>query len=59
MGAQFTLADVVMAPYVERLDHLTLSGLWNPARPRVGKWFRRLRSRPSFAEAFDAFQPLD
>lgn len=59
MGAQFTLADVVMAPYVERLDRLTLSGLWNPERPLVGEWFRRLRSRPSFAEALDAFQPLD
>lgn len=59
MGKQFTLADVVMAPYIERLDRLTLSGFWVPGRPRVGEWLRALRSRPAFAKAFDAFQPHD
>jgi glutathione S-transferase len=58
MGAQFTLADVVMAPYVERLDRLTLAGFWQD-RPRVGDWLRRLKARPSFVTAFDAFQPHD
>jgi glutathione S-transferase len=59
MGDQFTLADVVMAPYIERLDRLTLSGLWDNDRPRVGAWLKRLKSRPSFVAAFDKFQPLD
>ena len=59
MGEQFTLADVVMAPYVERADRLTLSGLWDPQRPRVGQWFKALKARPSFAKAFDEFQPND
>lgn len=59
MGEQFTLADVVMAPYVERLDRLTLSGLWEPQRPRVGQWFKALKARPSFVKAFDEFQPND
>ena len=59
MGEQFTLADVVMAPYIERLDRLTLSGFWQPARPRVGAWLERLKARPSFAAAFDAFRPHD
>jgi glutathione S-transferase len=59
MGDDFSLADVMMAPYIERLDRLTLSGLWVPERPAVGEWFRRLKSRPSFSEALDAFQPHD
>ena len=59
MGDQFTLADVVMAPYIERLDRLSLSGMWDNDRPRVGAWLKRLKARPSFAAAFDAFQPLD
>jgi glutathione S-transferase len=59
MGEQFTLADVVMAPYIERLDRLTLAGFWGDHRPRVGKWLRALKARSSFAEAFDAFQPHD
>lgn len=58
MGEQFTLADVVMAPYVERLDRLTLAGFWQD-RPRVGDWLRRLKARPSFVRAFDEFQPHD
>ena len=58
MGEQFTLADVVMAPYVERLDRLTLAGFWQ-GRPRVGDWLRRLKARPSFVRAFDSFQPHD
>ena len=59
MGEQFTLADVIMAPYIERLDRLTLAGFWDDRRPRVGNWLRMLKARPSFAEAFDAFQPHD
>ena len=59
MGQQFTLADVVMAPYIERLDRLTLSGFWLSHRPRVGEWLHALKSRPAFAKAFDAFQPHD
>ena len=59
MGEQYTLADVVMAPYVERLDRLTLSGFWEPNRPHVGAWFRRLKARPAFVQAFDEFRPLD
>lgn len=59
MGRDFTIADIVMAPYVERLDRLTLSGLWADTRPHVAEWFRALRSRPAFGKAFDDFQPND
>jgi glutathione S-transferase len=59
MGKEFSLADVVMAPYIERLDRLTLRGFWMPSRPRVGEWLRAIKARPSFVKAFDEFQPHD
>ena len=41
MGDAFTIADIVLAPYMARLDYLTLLGVWTgePARRRgvVGK----------------------
>jgi len=49
-GAQYTLADVNMAPFIERIDHLpgyTLSRDW----PRVADWLARLRARPAFTAA--------
>lgn len=57
-GAQFTLADIALIPYIERLDRLGFSRFWNPARPRVGAWLERIRARPSFATAITAYAPV-
>lgn len=57
VGSQFTLADVALAPYVERLDRLGLSRLWENARPHVARWFSRVRERASFKAAFDPYEP--
>jgi glutathione S-transferase len=57
-GDQFTLADIAVIPYIERLDRLGLSRFWNPARPKVGAWLARMRARPSFAAAITAFAPV-
>jgi len=49
-GAQYTLADVNMAPFIERMDGLPgycLSRDW----PRVADWLARLRARPAFTAA--------
>lgn len=48
LGRQFTLADIELIPYVNRLDVLGLSGMWTRSRPRVGEWFARIKERPSF-----------
>ncbi len=48
-GDNFTFADIAMTPYVNRLDMMSLSGMWEPGRlPRVADWFQRIRARPSF-----------
>src|SRR5215813_560897 len=43
----YTLADAEMTPYVERIDRLGLSGMWEN-RPKVADWFARIKARPSF-----------
>jgi len=49
-GDQYTLADVSLTPYVNRLEMLGLSGMWSN-RPRVSDWFDRIRARANFKSA--------
>ncbi|MDE0058482.1 MAG: glutathione S-transferase family protein [Defluviicoccus sp.] len=49
-GDSYSLADIGMTPYVNRLAMLGMEGFWD-ARPRVAGWFARIRARPSFAPA--------
>lgn len=58
-GEEFSLADISLTPYVERLNRLGLSPMWEPHRPRVADWFARIRARPSFDRAYTAFEPED
>jgi glutathione S-transferase len=49
-GNQLSLADIALAPYVNRLDMLSMTSLWaGGRRPKVEDWFERMRQRPSFA----------
>ena len=58
VGSRFTIADVAMAPYVNRLAALSMHGLWTGGRlPRVEDWFRRVRARPTFEPAFVKWMP--
>lgn len=58
VGAHFSMADVAMAPYVNRLAALAMEGLWQGGRlPRVADWFERVRRRPTFEPAFVAWLP--
>ena len=49
-GDAYSLADIGMTPYVNRLAALGMEGFWD-ARPRVASWFARIRARASFAPA--------
>ncbi|MEW6452153.1 MAG: glutathione S-transferase family protein [Pseudomonadota bacterium] len=52
VGRSFSIADVAMAPYVNRLAMLQLGEIWEGGRlPRVEDWFARLRARPTFKPA--------
>jgi len=60
VGDRFSMADVAMAPYLNRLAALAMEGLWTGGRlPRVEAWFDRVRRRPSFHPGFIEWMPED
>lgn len=59
VGDMFTLADVSMAPYVNRLDMLGMSEMWTKSRPRLTAWFERIKARPTFKPCFLDYCPPD
>jgi glutathione S-transferase len=57
-GDVFTMADIAMAPYVNRLAGLAMEPLWEKGRlPRVDDWFTRVRARPTFVPALVEWLP--
>jgi ganglioside-induced differentiation-associated protein 1 len=60
VGERLTMADVAMAPYLNRLAALAMEGLWRSDRlPRVADWFERVRARPAFGPAFLSWMPAE
>jgi glutathione S-transferase len=59
-GDAFSLADISLAPYVNRLAMLSMSGLWEGGRlPRVADWFARVKGRPTFQRALLDWCPAE
>jgi glutathione S-transferase len=56
-GDTFSLADVGVVPYVNRIDIFGMLENWTPKRPRVIDWLARMRERPSYAPAIDEYMP--
>jgi glutathione S-transferase len=54
-GAAYGLADTALTAYIDRLDRLGFSGLWEGDFQEVGEWLDACRARPSYALATDAF----
>lgn len=52
MGKDFTLADIVVMPAIDRLADLGLAKMWEAHYPRVTGWYARLQERPAFAKAY-------
>jgi glutathione S-transferase len=48
LGADPTLADISLMPFVARLDYLGLLDLWTMDRPRVQQWWAHTCAWPSF-----------
>lgn len=52
-GDRFSLADIGLTPYVNRLDMLGMDGMWLNGRfPNVERWFDAIKARPTFAKEF-------
>jgi len=58
VGHAFSMADIAMAPYVNRLAALAMESMWTGGRlPKVEAWFERVRRRPSFYSGFIEWIP--
>jgi glutathione S-transferase len=51
MGEQYTLADICVAPLIDRIENLGYSGLWQDL-PRVTDWLHRIKARPAYLSTF-------
>ena len=51
IGAEYSLADINLAPYAARLEYLGLLDIWVAGRAGVQDWWRRVKARPSFERA--------
>ena len=58
LGEDFTLADIALYPYINRVAEVQLHPIWERTRPRVTDWFSRFRARDSFKTAFGNY-PYD
>jgi glutathione S-transferase len=54
LGEQYTLADIIMTPLIDRMADLGFSDLWETKYPRVTDWYQRMQARPAFKAAFYA-----
>lgn len=52
LGEFYSLADIVVAPLLDRMDDLGFARLWEEDCPRTTDWFVRMKARPAFQEAF-------
>lgn len=59
-GDTFSLADIGLIPYVNRLAMLSMDEMWTGGRrPHVERWFAAVRARPSFKPAMLDWVPAD
>jgi glutathione S-transferase len=52
LAGVYSLADIAMVPFVERIDDLRPDLLESGKWPAVGAWLARYRARPAFGRAF-------
>lgn len=62
VGDSLSLADIAYSPYVTRLDHLCLQGMWDD-KPHVADWYSRLVQTKGYREGVtnwfsDKYLPL-
>jgi len=58
VGTSFSIADVAMTPYVNRLSMMSMAGMWEGGRlPHVEAWFNRIKAMPNFTKSFIDWVP--
>ncbi|PSL19741.1 glutathione S-transferase family protein [Shimia abyssi] len=60
VGNTFSIADIAMTPYVNRLAMMSMRGMWENGRlPNVEKWFARIEALPNFKKCLIDWVPED
>ena len=54
VGDELSIADIVYSPYLTRLAHLNLQGMWDD-KPNVAAWFDRVRNTKGYRQGVAAF----
>lgn len=52
LGAPYSLADIIVAPLIDRMADLGFSDIWQNKYPRVTEWYQRIEARPAFQATF-------
>lgn len=58
-GSDYSMADVSVIAYIDRLEKIGMAGLWEKDFRSVGDWLARARERDSYAAALDPFIDLE
>ena len=56
VGDAYSLADIALSPYINRLSMLSMDSFWQ-RYPNVADWYERIRSRDSFQPALRSWVP--
>ncbi|MEM7440629.1 MAG: glutathione S-transferase family protein [Pseudomonadota bacterium] len=60
VGNKFSIADIAMTPYVNRLAMMSMRGMWEGGRlPNVTRWFKAIEARPNFKKCLIDWVPED
>lgn len=52
LGAQYSLADIIVAPLIDRMSDLGFADIWDKKYQRVTAWYERMQVRPAFNATF-------
>jgi len=52
LGTQYSLADIIVAPLIDRMADLGMDHIWSEKFPRVTDWYARMQARPAFKQTF-------
>ena len=55
----FSLADIRVTHYVNRLHKLNMFDMWLDSLPHLGYWLKRVRARASFYPGIEEHLPAD
>lgn len=60
VGNKFSIADIAMTPYVNRLAMMSMRGMWENGRlPNVERWFIAIEAKPNFKRCLIDWVPED